>query len=353
MPTQLPSGMWRAQVFVGYNEKGKRMYKSFLAETKELAQLEALKFSTTLSREKTSSLILKKAINDYIKIKTPVLSPSTIRGYTTIRSSLAAYYPELLKMRLYEIDTKALQRAVNVLAEDLSAKTVRNCFYLVNAVLNYNGYEPHAPTLPKLSRPEMNIPDAEVMKRLYQIIKGTNMEVPVLLAALAPMRRGEIVAASIKDLGDDNVLYVHRAAVVDVKGRQTIKDYPKTDESNRHILLPAFLADLIRKQGYVTRLSVGTISKRFHALLEANDIPTFRFHDLRHAFVSIAHAAGIPDAYIMSRGGWATSYTMNRVYRHTLDSEQKVMEEKINDVFGNVLQDVNGEAVLQNHVASD
>lgn len=48
-------------------------------------------------------------------------------------------------------------------------------------------------------------------------------------------------------------------------------------------------------------------------------------------------AAGLPDAYIMERGGWSTTYTMTNVYRHTLTEDRRKQQEKVNDVFTGLL----------------
>ena len=235
-------------------------------------------------------------------------------------------------MRLSDINKKALQQAVNSLSQGLSPKSVRNIIRLVGSVLRENGYQVPAVALPARIRPDTHIPDRKEVQILMEAVRGSRWEVAVLLAALGPMRRGEIVAARLEDL-EGNVLHVHRAAIEDEHCKQVIKETPKTDASNRYILLPDYVADLIRKQGYVTNMTIKQISKGFNVLLKQIGLPPFRFHDLRHAFVSIAHAAGIPDAYIMERGGWSTSYTMTQVYRHTLSQERQKMDRKVNDLF--------------------
>ncbi len=334
MPTKLPSGMWRQQVFVGY-ENGKRKYRSFTAPTKEGARLKALQYSATLPHD-NRILTVRSAITQYIEIKRPVLSPSTVQGYSSGLRSIVEYDPVFCERRLYDLDTTILQEFVNNLySEGLSAKTVRNIYHLVGAVLRHNGYSVPNVTLPTRERPEMYIPDSDTVKKLFEVVKGTKWEVPVLLAALGPMRRGEIVAAQMEDL-DGNVLYVHRT-VIQSTGGEVVKNYPKTDKSNRYIVLPDYVVDLIREQGCISQMSCHLISKNFHVLLKKNGIKHFRFHDLRHAFVSIAHAAGIPDAYIMSRGGWSSTYTMTNVYRHVLDDARKEQDKTVNDTFNKLL----------------
>ena len=330
MATKLPSGRWRAQVFVGM-ENGKRIYKSFVEDTKERAELEALKFSASLPRD-GSVKTLRSALEDYIESRRPVLSQTTIRGYVSNAKKIAETVPDLYAMRLSDINKKALQQAVNSLSQGLSPKSVRNIIRLVGSVLRENGYQVPAVALPARVRPDTHIPDRKEVQILMEAVRGSRWEVAVLLAALGPMRRGEIVAARLEDL-EGNVLHVHRAAIEDEHCKQVIKETPKTDASNRYILLPDYVADLIRQQGYVTNMSIKQISKGFNVLLKQIGLPPFRFHDLRHAFVSIAHAAGIPDAYIMERGGWSTSYTMTQVYRHTLSQERQKMDRKVNDLF--------------------
>ena len=56
-------------------------------------------------------------------------------------------------------------------------------------------------------------------------------------------------------------------------------------------------------------------------------------HDLQHYCVSIQHALGIPDAYIMARGGWKNDAVLKQVYHHALEERQKEMNAAANDYF--------------------
>ncbi len=75
------------------------------------------------------------------------------------------------------------------------------------------------------------------------------------------------------------------------------------------------------------------ITSRFNHILINAGVPHFRFHDLRHYCASIMHALGVPDAYIMERGGWGNDSTLKNVYRHALEENTNEMSTKTNDYF--------------------
>ena len=107
-----------------------------------------------------------------------------------------------------------------------------------------------------------------------------------------------------------------------------IKD-PKTETSNRTILLPHFVVEAIREKGYVTKLTPHQISNYFQKKQMSLGVePPYCFHSLRHYNASFLHSQGIPDAYIMARGGWASPHVMQRVYRHALQDKVAGMEQK-------------------------
>jgi len=75
------------------------------------------------------------------------------------------------------------------------------------------------------------------------------------------------------------------------------------------------------------------ITSRFEHILKKAGVPHFRFHDCRHYCASILHALGVPDAYVMERGGWASDTTLKNVYRHALEDQKGKMNQKANSYF--------------------
>ena len=57
----------------------------------------------------------------------------------------------------------------------------------------------------------------------------------------------------------------------------------------------------------------------------------------RHLNASVMLMLGIPDKYAMERGGWSTNHTLKAVYQHTFSEERKLVDEKIDNYFNNIL----------------
>lgn len=96
---------------------------------------------------------------------------------------------------------------------------------------------------------------------------------------------------------------------------------------------PQFVIDRINEIGHITNLNPHSITIMIQRVLDKNNIPHFRFHDLRHYSASIRHALGIPDAYIMADGGWCSDKVLKAVYRHAMSDSKKEMSDKANSHF--------------------
>ncbi len=155
------------------------------------------------------------------------------------------------------------------------------------------------------------------------------MEIAILLAALGPMRRGEICALRMDNV-NGNVVHVCENMVQTSKSDIIIKQ-PKTYAGDRYISFPGFVTELFPSEGRVVPLTPAALSRRFQRITKRLGIHC-RFHDLRHYGASILHTM-MPDAYIMQRGGWATDSTLKAVYRHTLEQQAADYTKQANDMF--------------------
>ncbi|MCQ2400670.1 MAG: tyrosine-type recombinase/integrase [Lachnospiraceae bacterium] len=108
-------------------------------------------------------------------------------------------------------------------------------------------------------------------------------------------------------------------------------------EDNRirqiHPLPPYVVKALGKGTGRIVALTPTIVYKRFKKACKDAGVPSYRFHDLRHYGASVLHSLGVPDAYIMERGGWETDETLKNVYRHALSKESKKNNDLANKHF--------------------
>lgn len=248
-------------------------------------------------------------------------------------------------MRLDTIQQKDLQKWVNEFSIGHSPKTVKNAYGLLNAALTLFVPETcfHV-TLPASNRTELYTPSDKDISILLEHIKGTELEIAVLLGAFGAMRRGEICGITDRDIRG-NTISINKSIVRSADGGMITKS-PKTESSVRTVVMPDFVIQRISGiEGRIVKMHPEDISKRFAVTIRELGLPHFRFHDLRHYSASIMHAIGIPDQYIMKRGGWKTDAVLKSVYRNAIDDEDKKFTQKINEHFQSMQHEMQHDAL--------
>ena len=335
MPTarKTKSGKWRCQAFDRVeivDGKKKYYHKSFTARTKYEAERMAVEYLQNKNKP-SSDMRLEQALEKYLEIKKNVLSPSTYRRYESMKNNC---YGSILRIRIDRIDSETAQEWINKYAEDHSPKSCRNATGLLTAVLRtflpgVNIYIKQ----PQKSVIDYYTPCDSDIKRLMDAITSPDLRRAVLLAAFGTLRRSEICGLMDSDINGD-VVTIRRAKVEAPGGGYIVKDYPKNDSSNRSVIYPQFVIDeLTGIDGFLVKIQPNSISQEFRHARDRAGLPHFRFHDLRAYSVSIAHAIGIPDAYLMERGGWKTDSTFKQVYRRAISDENREISAKLNAHF--------------------
>lgn len=325
---KLPSGKWRTQVYVGKDRNGKRIMRSFTASTKKESEKLASIYLAE-HNEYESSEKLSIAMERYIKAREAVISPLTVRGYKTIEKMLKDDYGAFCERELSDIGKKELQAVVSDMTErKLSPKTIANRIGFLSAVFSYHDVRfPHV-KLPEKKKPVLRIPSETDVKKIIKLVEGTEMEIPVLLAAFGGLRRGEIIALTMDDV-IGNSIRVNKAIVESGDG-SLVEKPPKTYESNRTVEMPKYIIQKIKKRGYITKITKPRVlTNRFCRLMAANGMKGIRFHDLRHFCASYLLGLGIDEAFVMKRMGWSNSATMKNIYRHSLPEKEMSNNKKI------------------------
>lgn len=273
-------------------------------------------------------MTLGQALDSYISLKEKVLSPSTIRGYTISRKAYEPYE----NVPLSAISKVFVQEIVNSWINEISPKTIKNRYSLLKSALKLYNVQVDV-TLPQSIKPQLVNPSEEHINALLEYFKDTPMECAILLAIYVPMRRGEISALKWEDL-DGNLVKINKTFTVDKNNKKILKNSPKTYAGFRTVEIPLMVVEKLNKlpkdTEYVINLYPKQITGRFHRAVVKLGLPEIRFHDLRHFSASYFHSLGIPDKYIIKRGGWESEAIMKRIYQDTIDEKEKEVNEIIN-----------------------
>ncbi|MFT9496520.1 tyrosine-type recombinase/integrase, partial [Anaerosolibacter sp.] len=247
--------------------------------------------------------------------------------------------------------------------EGLSANTLRKHHANIKSALDYGvrmNLIPFNPAdriiLPKKEKFYGNFYTIEQLEQLFKICLGTPIETAVYIAAHYGLRRGEVLGLKWDAIDfKDNTLTIKETRVK--FGKDTIIKSPKSESSRRTLPLldniKMYLKMIKKKQkknkelhgddyndnGYIccwdngTPLSTDYLNHKFKDTLEKNNMPTIRFHDLRHSTASLLLKLGVDLKNIQMWLGHADIGTTANVYAH-LDMEMKQnTAQKINNIL--------------------
>ena len=224
---KLPSGNYRVQVVAGHDENGKRIVKSFTAAEEWEAIKLATDFACRREQNYDRNMTVAQAMEMYIDSRRNVLEETTIRDYNQV---LKYRFRTLMNVKVRDIKPIQIQQAINLEAEKFSPKTVKNAYGLLKSVLkmfnadiNLNSIK-----LPKLKKKEKELPSFE---EVFTIVKGTEIELPVLLAAWLSLRIGEVIGLQFRDVDTDTHTISIRRTVIRTDEGLKVREGCKTEKS--------------------------------------------------------------------------------------------------------------------------
>ena len=332
---QMPSGNWRVQVYLGINKEGKKEKKSITAPTRWQAEMLAAEFLQNMQLAK-NRFTVAQAVRDYIDSKKNVLSPSTVYGYEVILNSRLQ---SIMDIDINELDSFKLQRAINQDALTRSRKSIAEAKKLIIAALKMYGVrtEFNVTLPPKVP----NIKELPTAEQVIQMIRGTDIELPCLLAMWLSLRMSEVRGLQFGDI-KDGILTVQRSKL-HVGCDDVVRSLNKTYNSTRRLFVPAYIQSQINavphssNEDFIVPQSYRFISDNLKKLAKANGYK-LTFHQLRHLNASVMLMLGIPDKYAMERGGWSSNRVLKSVYQHTFSEERKQVDERIDGFFNDLLR---------------
>lgn len=330
MSTKIKPGVYKTTVYIG-TENGKRKYKAFYGSSAREADYNAELYKANRMRSSAPGrMTVGEAVDDYIGSRTSVLSPSTIEGYRQIRRNR---FKLLMDTQLAKLNRRVLQMAVNEelklttrAGKPITVKSVKEACSLIITAAKYvdEDFRVGDISYPRRPAPEYTTPDPDQLRAIFKAVRGTDVELPVYLAAWLSLRTSEIKGLKWSDVHDD-YLSITGATVTGEGGKEIYRDVAKTTSSIRNIPLPAFIRRMFDSlahgdDAFIFHFGGNMIYKHYNRALTAAGLKPGRFHDLRHANASIMLMLGVPDRYAQDRGGWASTHTMKSAYQQTFDS---------------------------------
>lgn len=324
---KLPSGSWRVRTCVA----GVR--RSFTAATKRDAEMAAAQYLARGALDTKNGPTVAQAVSSYIDNRAGVLSPSTLKAYDALRRSA---FGSIDGQKVGSLTSADLQAFVSDYAATHTPKSTRNAYALLLGALRAvrPDFSPSV-RLPQPKRPDLHTPDESEVAALLDYLRAKDPTVyaAALLGAFGPLRRGEVCGLIGADVDRQRgAITVRRNMVAGPGNVWTIKQ-PKTSAGYRVVPLPPAIMSQLPDVGPadpVVAINPGTLSKRFKRAAKACGLPAVHFHALRHFGASVLHSWGVPDVYILRRGGWSSDYVMKRVYRDALDGTAARIADEIN-----------------------
>ena len=361
-------GRWEGRIIIGHKNDGTPMYKSVFGKTQkatleQLHKLLDLYHGVDLTEECRMTLgeWLDKWLDEYMLF---TIKERTREGYRKMINNQIK--PHLGNRQLAYLATADIQRFYNKIKKEgrlkphpihgneLANTMVRKVHMVLHQALDVAVKErlivrnpTNGTTIPKKIRTEKQVLNDEQLGIFLNAIKQEPYWYDFFyLEIMTGLRRGEICGLKWSDLNfTDGTLTVRRSVSKGSGG--IIIGETKTDAGMRKILLPRSVATLLqekRKQAvsewifphYANPsepLHPDTAYRKLKVLLSKANLPSIRFHDLRHTFATHAMQGGV-DAKTLSGilGHTDASFTLD-TYTHVTSDMQKNASAVINNMM--------------------
>ena len=313
-------------------------------------------------------------MRDWLSMMKPSLEATTYAAYqNSIQKQIIPYfekhYPKLL---LQDLTPRHIQEYYTYEMEEngVCANTVIHRHANIRKALQYAFRTDLIECNPadKVQRPKKNSHEvtpynAQELEQLFELVKGTPLELGVMLAALYGLRREEVIGLKWDaiDFKKKTITIRHTVTEASIDGKHTIIEKDRTKTKSSHRTLPLverfekFLLELKKKQAenevlcgdcycrdYLDYIYLNDLGERVKPAWLTDAFPTFlkkhglrriRFHDLRHSCASLLYANGVALKNIQEWLGHSDITTTSNIYTHLDYSSKLSSAQAIEDIL--------------------
>ena len=342
-------------ISLGLPEKGnKRKAEAELARLR--AEFEPPKEVGDLS----SDMLFTDYLLEWLEIAKGRLAVATYSSYAAMINKPIGPYFRQRNLTLRELEARHLQMFYSEMLRKVKPNTVIHYHAIIHSALKYAVKTDMLVqnVADKVDRPKKNsfqpvFLSAEEMQKMFEALRGTKLELPVLVAAFYGFRRGEVLGLKWDaiDFERGTISVIRTVTTITLDGKQTEieQQSAKTKSSLRTLpLIGSFReyflqvkeAQELNKQicgncynheydGFVfvdelgERMRANYLTSAFPKFLEDHGLRRMRFHDLRHSCASLLLANGVPLKHIQEWLGHSDFTTTANIYAH-LDYKSKI-----------------------------
>lgn len=350
-------------ISTGLPEKGnKRKAQQLLHEAIMAAEQQERK-----SQEKSEDVLLVEYIQHWLDSVEQRVDEVTHQGYALLTKRHVLPYFEPLGVRLCDVNRQLIQTFLDDKRRNgrldgkggLSPKSVRELKNILNQTLNEAVRDELITSnpcslvrLPPREHKQANFYTAEQLNTLLAVAKDEPLYPVIRVAIIYGLRRSELLGLKWDSIDFENGVLTVKHTVVKVS-KKVEKDKTKTKSSYRSFpLLPEmrelFLA-LQKNQRENSRLlgksyvktdyvfcwddgrpfDPDYVSHRFKKILEENDLPPLKFHELRHSCASLLINNGYGLKDVQEYMGHSDISTTADIYGHLETKRKLAMTDKL------------------------
>ena len=308
----------------------------------------------------SSDMLFADYMELWLEIIRSSVEKTTFSSYTQMVKGKIAPYFRNTGLTLDGIQAKHIQSFYLHELKTVSPGTVIHYHAIIHSALKYAVKTDMLVqnVADKVDRPKKNsfqpvFLSAEEMQKMFGALRGTKLELPVLVAAFYGFRRGEVLGLKWDaiDFERGTISVIRTVTTITLDGKQTEieQQSAKTKSSLRTLpLIGSFReyflqvkeAQELNKQvcgncynhkydGFVfvdelgERMRANYLTSAFPKFLESHGLRRMRFHDLRHSCASLLLANGVPLKHIQEWLGHSDFTTTANIYAH-LDYKSKI-----------------------------
>ena len=311
-------------------------------------------------RKPQEGMLFSDYLRDWLGIVRSTVAMTTFASYQVMAETRIIPYFESTEIKLKDLKPMDIQRFYIKQLERVKATSVIHYHCVIHRALKYAVKIDLIPTNPadKVERPKPerfvgSFYDNEEMQKLFEVAKGTKLEIPVFLGGFYGLRRSEVLGLKWKaiDFEKDTITIQHTVTTCRINGEQfqVERDETKSRARLRTLpLIPRFKEKLLKLKAeqeerrrvcgkcyckdYLEYICVDPlgrlikpnyVTQAFRRLLEKNDLRVIRFHDLRHSCASLLLSNGVSMKEIQEWLGHSDFSTTANIYAH-LDYSSKI-----------------------------